>query len=75
MLFGSMLYGANIVTFAATASDFYDDGLVHAHEWSRATPPGVHHLEDRQLSPSTRLDGKNDELSACQGPQRERLGS
>ena len=26
-------------------TDFYDDGLVHSHDWSRSTPPGAHHSE------------------------------
>ena len=28
------------MTYAAPASDCYDDGLVHSHHWSRSTPPG-----------------------------------
>ena len=31
-------------------TDFYDDGLVHSHDWSRSTPPGAHHA-DRHASP------------------------
>jgi hypothetical protein len=33
------------MTYAAPSFDFYDDGLVHSHEWSRSTPPGQHHKE------------------------------
>ncbi len=36
------------MTYAAPSSDSYDDGLVHAHEWSRSTPPGGHHTEFRR---------------------------
>ena len=28
------------MTYAAPSFDFYDDGLVHSHDWSRSTPPG-----------------------------------
>jgi len=52
------------MTFAAPSCDFYDDGLVHAHEWSRATPPGAHHLEGRRSSSSSRASGDNDDRSA-----------
>ena len=31
------------MTYAAPSFDFYDDGLVHAHDWSRSTPPGQRH--------------------------------
>lgn len=33
------------MTYAAPSCDFYDDGLVHSHEWSRSTPPGGQHGE------------------------------
>ncbi len=33
------------MTYSAPSCDFYDDGLVHAHEWSRSTPPGGKHGE------------------------------
>jgi hypothetical protein len=33
------------MTYAAPSTDFYDDGLVHSHQWSRSTPPGQHHKE------------------------------
>ncbi len=35
------------MTYAAPSYDFYDDGLVHSHEWSRAVPPGGRHAEAR----------------------------
>ena len=35
------------MTHTAPSFDFYDDGLVHSHDWSRSTPPGVHHAEGR----------------------------
>ncbi len=31
------------MTHHAPSGDFYDDGLVHSHEWSRNTPPGGEH--------------------------------
>ena len=36
------------MTHAVPSFDFYDDGLVHSHDWSRSTPPGVHHAEGRR---------------------------
>ncbi len=33
------------MTFSAPSFDFYDDGLVHSHNWSRSTPPGGDHKE------------------------------
>jgi len=35
------------MTYSAPPADYYDDGLVHAHQWSRATPPGGHHSDTR----------------------------
>ncbi len=52
------------MTFAAPTSDYYDDGLVHAHEWSRSTPPGGHHAEARRQAGPSRKDG-----SETQRPQ------
>ncbi len=31
-------------------TDFYDDGLVHSHDWSRSTPPGTHHSDRHQAA-------------------------
>jgi hypothetical protein len=31
------------MTYSAPSSDFYDDGLVHSHDWARNTPPGGTH--------------------------------
>lgn len=36
------------MTYAAPTCDFYDDGLVHSHDWSRSTPPGGKHTERAQ---------------------------
>jgi hypothetical protein len=33
------------MTHSAPSSDFYDDGLVHSHDWARNTPPGGQHGE------------------------------
>ncbi len=38
------------MTFTAPSCDFYDDGLVHAHDWSRTTAPGGHHAEGKRAS-------------------------
>jgi hypothetical protein len=38
------------MTYAAPTCDFFDDGLVHSHDWARATPPGSHHAESRRNS-------------------------
>jgi hypothetical protein len=35
------------MTYAAPSFDYYDDGLVHSHEWARNTPPGTHHAAAR----------------------------
>ncbi len=35
------------MTYAAPTCDFYDDGLVHGHQWARNTPPGGKHGDDR----------------------------
>jgi hypothetical protein len=42
------------MTYAAPTFDFYDDGLVHSHDWSRNTPPGSHHADSRRAPQSTR---------------------
>ena len=31
-------------------TDFYDDGLVHGHDWSRNTPPGAHHSDSHKAA-------------------------
>jgi hypothetical protein len=41
------------MTYAAPTCDFFDDGLVHSHDWARATPPGSHHAEGRRNSAMT----------------------
>jgi hypothetical protein len=40
------------MTYSAPSSDFYDDGLVHSHDWARNTPPGGKH-GDRSHSRTT----------------------
>jgi hypothetical protein len=49
------------MTYAAPTADFYDDGLVHSHDWSRSTPPGSHHAEGRVRSQSARATHDHDE--------------
>lgn len=49
------------MTYAAPSCDFYDDGLVHSHDWSRATPPGVHHQDGRRASPAPRPSHDHDD--------------
>ncbi len=41
------------MTHAAPSYDFYDDGLVHSHDWSRSTPPGAHHADARRGQPAS----------------------
>jgi hypothetical protein len=41
------------MTYSAPTCDFFDDGLVHGHDWARATPPGSHHAEGRRNSGHT----------------------
>jgi len=39
------------MTFSAPSYDFFDDGLVHSHDWSRNTPPGGSHSQSRGTRP------------------------
>lgn len=50
------------MTYAAPSFDSYDDGLVHSHDWSRATRPGSHHAEGRRDDKSAL--GRMDEIMA-----------
>ena len=53
------------MTFAAPTSDFYDDGLVHSHDWSRTTrlastivrPATRSRLSMRRLADSKQASG------------------
>jgi hypothetical protein len=49
------------MTYAAPSFDFYDDGLVHSHDWSRNTPPGVHHAEGRRAPQAGRTGREHDD--------------
>jgi len=49
------------MTYAAPSCDFYDDGLVHGHDWARATPPGAHHTEGRRGIQAPRATHEHDE--------------
>jgi hypothetical protein len=49
------------MTYAAPSFDSYDDGLVHGHDWSRNTPPGVHHAEGRRAPQAGRAGRDHDE--------------
>ena len=40
-------------------TDFYDDGLVHSHDWSRSTPPGGQHTERHQSNDRDRHMGEH----------------
>jgi hypothetical protein len=51
------------MTYAAPSFDAYDDGLVHGHDWSRNTPPGVHHTEARRTQQAGRTGRDHDEAS------------
>jgi hypothetical protein len=35
------------MTYAAPSCDFYDDGLVHSHQWARNVAPGGKPGDDR----------------------------
>jgi hypothetical protein len=54
--------GAPNMTYSAPPADYYDDGLVHSHEWSRATPPGGHHGDTR--GNAARLNAARDTRSS-----------
>jgi hypothetical protein len=49
------------MTYTAPSCDFYDDGLVHSHDWARALPPGAHHSETRRSTQSPRATHDHDE--------------
>jgi hypothetical protein len=49
------------MTFSAPSFDFYDDGLVHGHDWSRSTPPGGKHGEKSRGSQAGRQSHDHDE--------------
>ena len=36
------------MTYAAPSCDFYDDGLVHSHQWARNTPAGGRHSDEHR---------------------------
>jgi hypothetical protein len=52
------------MTYAAPAFDYYDDGLVHGHEWSRATPPGTHHSESVKSRPASTQQQAGSQVSS-----------
>jgi len=49
------------MTYAAPSFDYYDDGLVHSHEWARNTPPGTHHAEGRRNAQTARVAADHDD--------------
>ena len=49
------------MTYPAPSFDYYDDGLVHSHNWSRNTPPGTHHTEGRRSPQASRTSRDHDE--------------
>jgi hypothetical protein len=48
------------MTYSAPCFDFYDDGLVHSHDWSRNTPPGGTHGDKGRVA-SSRASHDHDE--------------
>ncbi len=50
------------MTFTAPDCDFYDDGLVHSHNWSRNTPPGGGHNDKRPSAPAKSAHGHDEGL-------------
>ena len=51
------------MTFTAPSFDYYDDGLVHGHEWSRSTPPGQSHQEVSRNHPSRHHANEHDDMT------------
>jgi hypothetical protein len=49
------------MTFSAPSFDFYDDGLVHSHDWSRSTPPGGAHGEKTRAAQTKSATFDHDE--------------
>jgi len=49
------------MTYAAPSFDFYDDGLVHSHEWSRNTAPGGKHGDKHRGAQPARPTHDHDE--------------
>jgi hypothetical protein len=49
------------MTYAAPSCDFYDDGLVHSHNWASATPPGGHHADNRRTGKTSRPTHDHDD--------------
>lgn len=50
------------MTFTAPSFDYYDDGLVHGHEWARSTPPGQSHQEVSRNHPSRHHASEHDDM-------------
>ena len=49
------------MTYAAPSSDFFDDGLVHSHQWARNTPPGGKHGDDSRGHKSVHAGHEHDD--------------
>lgn len=49
------------MTYAAPSCDFYDDGLVHSHNWANSTPPGGNHAESRRTTSVSRSSHDHDD--------------
>jgi hypothetical protein len=47
---------SSTMTYAAPSFDYYDDGLVHSHDWARNTPPGANHADSRRSAPRPAAD-------------------
>ena len=49
------------MTYAAPSFDYYDDGLVHGHDWARSTPPGSPVSAQRRFGQPSRQAADHDE--------------
>jgi hypothetical protein len=49
------------MTYFAPSYDFYDDGLVHSHDWARNTPPGGKHGDKSHSQSHARPSHGHDE--------------
>ncbi len=50
------------MTYSAQNFVFYDDGLVHSHDWARNTPPGGKHGEKTRATQNSRTHDHDEGL-------------
>jgi hypothetical protein len=49
------------MTYTAPSFDYYDDGLVHGHDWARNTPPGSRAGESCRFGPPSTKSADHDD--------------